>query len=371
MGKHLVLIGGGHAHMVTLAHLQEIVSQGHRVTVVGPSEHHYYSGMGPGMLGGTYAPDDIRFATRHVVEKQGGRFILDTVTAIDAQSRQLKLAQGEPISFDVLSVNAGSYVPRDLITGEGERIVSVKPIEKLMAARQDLLSALKTQALKIVIVGGGPSAAEIGGNIWQLGQSGGLHQPQITILAGSRFMGAFPVPIRRRALAILTGRGIKVLENGYAQAIQADGVTMADGGRHPADRVFLALGVRPSALFAASNLPVGADGGLRVNQYLQCPQHPEIFGGGDCIYYEPRPLDKVGVYAVRQNPILYHNLMASLNGEALMPFDPGGSYLLIFNMGGGHGILHKAGFTMGGRLAFRLKDWIDRRFMRRFQAIEA
>ena len=41
------------------------------VTVIGPSDHHYYSGMGPGMLSGTYQPDEIRFATRHVVEKMG------------------------------------------------------------------------------------------------------------------------------------------------------------------------------------------------------------------------------------------------------------------------------------------------------------
>lgn len=370
MGKHLVLIGGGHAHMVTLAQMDTVVAQGHSVTVVGPSPHHYYSGMGPGMLGGTYTPDEIRFATRHVVEKQGGRFIHDTVTAIDAEKRQIRLAAGAPISYDVLSVNAGSYVPRDLIAGDDEMIVSVKPIEKLMAARHDLLTALKNKALKIVIVGGGPSAAEIGGNIWQLAQADGLHQPRITILAGSRFMGAFPAAIRRRALATLTGRGIEVVENTYAQAIQDDGVTLTDGGHHPADRVYLALGVRPSAIFAASNLPVGPDGGLRVNQYLQCPEYPEIFGGGDCIHYTPQPLDKVGVYAVRQNPVLFHNLVASLNGEALMPFDPGGNYLLIFNMGGGIGILHKAGITLGGRLAFRLKDWIDRRFMRRFQAIE-
>jgi NADH dehydrogenase FAD-containing subunit len=370
MGKHLVLIGGGHAHMVTLAQMGTITAQGHRVTVVGPSEHHYYSGMGPGMLGGTYSPDDIRFATRHVVEKQGGRFILDTVTAIDAQKRQIMLAAGEPIPYDVLSANAGSYVPRDLIAGDDEMIVSVKPIEKLMAARQDLLAALKTQALKIVIVGGGPSAAEIGGNIWQLAQADDLHQPQITILAGSRFMGTFPAAIRQRALATLTGRGINVIEDGYARTIQADVVTMTNGARHPADRVYLALGVRPSAIFAASNLPVGPDGGLRVNQYLQSPAYPEIFGGGDCIHYGPQALDKVGVYAVRQNPVLFHNLVASLNGEALMPFDPGGNYLLIFNMGGGIGILHKAGITLGGRLAFRIKDWIDRRFMCRFQAIE-
>jgi len=51
MGKQLVLVGGGHAHMVTLAHLNQFISKGHQVTVIGPSENHYYSGMGTGMLG--------------------------------------------------------------------------------------------------------------------------------------------------------------------------------------------------------------------------------------------------------------------------------------------------------------------------------
>ena len=74
MKKHLVLAGGGHAHMVVLANLPTIVDQGHRVTVIGPSDHHYYSGMGPGMLGGTYRPEQVRFATRLVVEKFGGTF---------------------------------------------------------------------------------------------------------------------------------------------------------------------------------------------------------------------------------------------------------------------------------------------------------
>ena len=51
MKKHLVLVGGGHAHMVTLAHIHRFVEKGYRVTVIGPSAYHYYSGMGPGMLG--------------------------------------------------------------------------------------------------------------------------------------------------------------------------------------------------------------------------------------------------------------------------------------------------------------------------------
>ncbi len=110
-------------------------------------------------------------------------------------------------------------------------------------------------------------------------------------------------------------------------------------------------------------------GGLLVNKYLQCTAHPEIFGGGRCIYFKDRPLDKVGVYAVRQNPVLYQNLMASLEETVLQPFDPGG-YHLIFNMGDDTGILRKKRLVFGERLAFLIKDHIDRKFIRKFQAIE-
>ena len=134
--------------------------------------------------------------------------------------------------------------------------------------------------------------------------------------------------------------------------------------------IFIALGVKPSPIFKTSGLPTGPDGGLLVNPYLQSTQYPDLFGGGDCIYFKDRPLNKVGVYAVRQNPVLFHNLMAALEGTALMPFNPGGDYLLIFNLGDGTGILQKKCLLFGGKLAFFIKDSIDRKFMRKFQSIE-
>ena len=60
--------------MMTLENIHRFVEKGVKVTVIGPSFHHYYSGMGPGMLGGTYRPEEIRFATKKVVQNQGGDF---------------------------------------------------------------------------------------------------------------------------------------------------------------------------------------------------------------------------------------------------------------------------------------------------------
>ncbi|MFZ0727380.1 MAG: FAD-dependent oxidoreductase [Desulfobacterales bacterium] len=369
MTKHLVLAGGGHAHMMTLAHLDQFVAKGHRVTVIQPSAYHYYSGMGPGMLGKTYRPDEIRFATRHVVEKKGGTFFLGKVARVDPQENRVWMESGESLPFDVISFNVGSQVPQDRITGNGADIFTVKPIEKLLEAQRRILDLVDQKKIAIGIIGGGPSAVEIAGNIWRLVR-GAAHLPDIAIYTKKTLMPGHHRRIRAKAHASLISRGIDVREQSDVKEISTGRIRLASGQEQAADVIFIAVGVKPSPVFQASGLPTGPDGGLLVNRYLQSTAHSNMFGGGDCICFEERALDKVGVYAVRQNPVLLHNLMAALEGRPLQPFDPGGDYLLIFNLGDGTGIFRKKWLLFGGRPAFLVKDYIDRKFMREFQAIE-
>jgi NADH dehydrogenase FAD-containing subunit len=370
MGKHLTLVGGGHAHMLTLANLHKFIEKGHKVTVIGPSPHHYYSGMGPGMLGKIYTPEEIRFATKHVVEKQGGDFVLDMVIRVDPEENILGLESGRTVPYDVLSFNAGSFVPKTIVTDNGRDIFSAKPIEKLIDAQNRILELASHRIINIGIIGGGPAAAEIAGNIWRLGKDYSSNMPKIQIFSGENFMFRFPENIRVRAFRSLTKRDIKILEQGFVKTIKTGQITMESGQKHDLDFILLAHGVKPSTIFKESELPTGPDGGLLVNKYLQSTEHANIFGGGDCIFFKDQPLDKVGVYAVRENPVLYHNLMAALDETDLQPFDPGADYLLIFNMGDGTGILHKKWLVFQGKLAFIIKDYIDRKFMKKFQAIE-
>jgi NADH dehydrogenase FAD-containing subunit len=371
MGKHLVLVGGGHAHMVTLANLNTFIEKGHNAIVIGPSPYHYYSGMGPGMLGNIYTPDEIRFATKHMVEKQGGTFVPGKAVRVDPENKTVFLESGATIFYDVLSFNTGSFVPGTTVTDDGKDVFSVKPIEKLIHARARILELVSHKKIAISIIGGGPSAAEIAGNVWGLTRDIGIITPEIRIFAGKNFMSRFPDNVRTKVRVSLTKRNIEILEPGYIRELKTGQLTLESGESIKTDLIFLAIGVKPSPIFEESGLPTGPDGGLLVNKYLQNTEYPEIFGGGDCIYFKDRPLDKVGVYAVRENPVLYHNLMASLEGTNLMPFDPGGDYLIIFNMGDGTGVLRKKWLVFGGRLAFKIKDYIDRKFMKKFQSIES
>ena len=363
MGR-LVLIGGGHAHAGVLFHIGGMVDRGHEVVLVNPTPQHYYSGMGPGVLGGAYTPEQIRFPVKDMVLARGGTFIEDRLESVDADARVVRLASGEELPYDVLSFNAGSVIPTPRETERGDDIYTVKPIQNLWIARERIEELLGKGPVRVAVVGGGPAALEVAGNAREVRGAG--RNPEVRVLAGRTFLRKLPERIRAMAKKNFADRGIEVVEGSYVRSAEPGKVRLENGDVYEADVIFLALGVKPPTLFRESGLKVGPDGGLTVSRTLQCVDHPEIFGGGDCIHFLDKPLDKVGVYAVRQHPVLVHNLAAQLEGRDLIPFDPGGSYLLVFNLGGGRGIFWKWGVVFGGKPAFFVKDYIDRKFMAKF-----
>jgi NADH dehydrogenase FAD-containing subunit len=367
MGKHLVLVGGGHAHLTCLKQLKHYVDRGHRVTLISPTPYHYYSGMGPGMLGGTYSPREIRFHVRRMAESAGGDYIAGAVLRLDCPRRRLSLASGQKIDFDVASFNTGSSIPLKAVTiTDCENVFPVKPIINLLHARRVIRALLATRPVRLLVVGGGPAGVEIAGNTWKVVQAYG-GKARITLLAGTKLLGNFPDKVRRLAFRSLEARQIEIIAGTRLHALERGYAKLADERELPFDLTLLALGVTPDPLFSDSGMATGPDGGMLVNQYLQARDYPYIFGGGDCISFQSRPLNKVGVYAVRQNPILYHNLLASLEGQNLRPFRPQADYLLIFNLGDGKGIFWRKNWVWNGRPAFYLKDYIDRKFMKKFQ----
>jgi NADH dehydrogenase FAD-containing subunit len=367
MGKHLVLAGGGHAHLTVLLNLTHYIQRGHGVTVIMPSSYQYYSGMGPGMLSGIYRPQEVRFNIRKMVQDRGGAFLEDKVARINPGDRILALQSGQEVPYDVVSFNTGSEVSlQPYLSNPRENIWPVKPVINLLQGRQAIIRMMKEREVKLVVVGGGAAGVEMTANLWRLVQDQ-KGKAEITLIGGRKVLGKLPEKVHDLVLKSFSRRRIEVVEGSHLKEVGENEIRLTDGKSVPFDFTFLALGVKPTSLFVESGLPAGEDGGLLVNSRLQSVSHPQIFGGGDCISLAGNPLAKVGVYAVRQNPILYHNLLAALEGGELLTFVPQRDYMLIFNMGNGRGILWKKNFVWEGRLAFLLKDYIDRKFMQKFQ----
>jgi NADH dehydrogenase FAD-containing subunit len=369
MGKELLVVGGGHAHLTVLNKLGMFTEQDYGVTVVNPDEYHYYSGMGPGMLGGKYRPVEIRFAVREMAERAGGRFIRDRVVRIDPERRRVALAQGAELPYDVASFNTGSGVPFPIPDRlRNRRVFPVKPIVHLADARERILEQLRGDRVRLLVVGGGPAGVEMAGNLKRLVKK--AHgKAAITLIAGRRLLAGFPERARNVVLRNFMRRGIDVVEQMRGASLADEGLTLEGGEEIRADTVFLATGVRPGSLFADSGVETGPDGGMAVDRHLESVSHPGLFGGGDCIHFRPRPLDRVGVYAVRQNMVLFHNLLSAMKGgEEREPFQPQETYMLILNLGDGQGVFIRDGWVWRGRLAWMLKHYIDTDFMRKMRS---
>jgi len=366
-GTHLVLAGGGHAHLPALKNAAEFARRGIRVTLVSPEPYHYYSGMGPGLLSGLYRPAQARFHVRRMIEDRGGSFVQDRVVSVDAGRRTLTLASGRQLAYDLASFNTGSRVPLEVLPGAASAAVPVKPVENLTRARAEIVERLRAGAPRFLVVGGGPAGVEVAGNLLGLALGEGA-RAEVTLAAGeSRLLPALPERASRIARASLEARGGRVLCGSPLVSLSDGRGRTGAGDEIPCDLAIAAVGVRPTPVFAGSGLAVDAQGALLVDDHLESVSHPGVFGGGDCVTLRGRELARVGVYAVREGPVLFRNLLAAAAGGMLESFRPQRRYLLILNLGDGTGLAAWGPCAWRARWALAWKNRLDTGFMARFQ----
>ena len=368
--KTVVLLGAGHAHLFSIQRAAKFRRQGVEMVLVAPGPF-WYSGLATGMLGGDYAPEQDQIDVARLVESGGGRFVSGRASRIDPARRCVILESGAEVAYDALSVNVGSEAS-DLPGSENTtNIYPLKPLDQLWRLRRDL-EAVGVAPRRIVIVGGGPSGGEIAMNIRALLRRLGARDTAVILLAGGdRLFEQFAPAVARKAAGLLRASGVEVKLKTRVARVDGNSALTPDGERVPFDFLVNATGLKPPALLRQSGLPTDDAGALRVNRHLQAVGYPAVFGGGDCVAFEPRSLAKIGVYAVRESPVLCHNLLAFLGQELsqLRVFKPQRSFLLILNLGDGEGLAVWRQFSWHGRSAFRWKDFLDCRFLAASQRV--
>ncbi|MCB0359365.1 MAG: selenide, water dikinase SelD, partial [Bdellovibrionales bacterium] len=99
---------------------------------------------------------------------------------------------------------------------------------------------------------------------------------------------------------------------------------------------------------------------------LQSSSQPFVFAAGDVASRLGQPRPKAGVYAVREGTPLAHNIRAFAHDQPLRPYRAQRRALSIIGSGGEEGILIWGPLAVRSAWCWPLKDFIDRRFMRRF-----
>lgn len=370
--RHVVLVGGGHAHIQVLEALVAQPLAGARVTLVVDVPIAVYSGMVPGMVAGQYQAEDVQLDPVALARQAGASVTIGRATRVDPATRVIFLETGETVSYDLASFDVGSTVAGMDTPGVREHALPTRPIGRFVEEFTTILDVQRARAagtpLRVVVVGGGAGGVELAFTLdHRLRLDTACDVGTMLVDGRARILSGYAETLRQKVIRRARQRGIGILTGTRIRRVGSAVIEADDGAEIPYDLLVWVTGAVSQPLFRDSGLPTDDRGFARVRSTLQFERQDDLFGVGDCatlVDYPATP--KAGVYAVRQGPVLTRNLRAALARRPLEHYRPQSDFLTLLNLGGGVAIGAKWGVSFEGRWVMHLKDRIDRRFMQRF-----
>lgn len=343
----VVILGGGFGGLSATHKLKHAPVE---VTLLDRCNYHLFQPLLYQVATGSLSPANIAAPLRQILAGQkNARILLAEAVHIDAANRRVILSDGA-VSYDTLVVATGAthqYFGHD----EWEKFApGLKTVEDATAMRGRILLAFEAAErerdpaklkawMTFVIVGGGPTGAELAGALGEIAHDTLSHdfrdidpsQSQIILVEGAdRALPSYPPKLSEAARKMLVKLGVMVRTGAMVTNIQAESVTIKEGDRTesiPTRTVLWAAGVLASPLGRILSKEAGATldnaGRVVVNPDLTIPGHPEIFVIGDLANFSHqtgKPLPGVAQPAIQQGAYVGKLIQARLRNKQLPPF---------------------------------------------------
>lgn len=327
----VVIVGAGFGGLACARKLRG--KAGFDVTVVDRNPYQVFSPLLYQVATGGLPEDDIAYPVRAAIP--GVHFRRGDVVAISPAAHTLRLSDGTVLGWDQLVLAMGSTGNTFGIPGVAENALQMKTIQEARAIRHRLLQTYEDvelghaprEALRVVVVGGGPTGVELSGAIAELQQAMRREFPRlydtasITLVeAGPRLLPTFGEKSSARALRDLERLGVQVRLQAAVERMHPSAVRLADGDVLPAGTIIWAAGVAAPAQWAALG-PTDRAHRLEVSKTLRLAD--DIWVVGDLAHragVDGRPLPMVGSVALQMGRYVAGALIDERAGRPVRPF---------------------------------------------------
>ena len=378
--RTVALLGIGHtnAHIVRMWKMKPMPDA--RLVCISNHAVATYSGMLPGVLAGQYPAARMEIDLVRLCASARARLVLDNVVGVEAQSQQIHFSGRPPLRYDVLSIGIGSVPSMQGVDAKSGVLLPIKPMQTFLSRLKKRLKKLRPIAqdrpLKIAIVGGGAGGVEIAfclpKRIEQELEGSKFSQCELHLIQGSDRL--VPGMYDATATAVeseLRARNVRIHFGRRVTKVRAKGVTLAavdgDAELFPFDLVLWATSATAPPLLRKLEMATDDRGFLRTKNTLESVSDHRVFVVGDSGTIDDVERPKAGIFAVRQGPILYNNIKNTLLRRANDVFEPQKDYLKLLNTGDGRAIGEYLGRTFFSKWAFHWKDYIDSKFIDKYQ----
>src|ERR1700677_4666212 len=343
----VVILGGGFGGLTAALKLKNAPVQ---VTLIDRCNYHLFQPLLYQVATGSLSPANVAGPLRQVLRKQKNtQVLLGEAIRIDTARHQVILSDGV-VDYDTLIVATGS-THQYFGHHQWEQFApGLKNLDDATAMRGRILLAFEAAEretdpeklrawLTFVIVGAGPTGAELAGALGEIAHDTLKHDfrdidpasARIVLVEGTdRALPSYPPKLSEAAQKMLQRLGVTVRTGAMVTGIDAEGVTIKEGDRTekiPTRTVLWAAGVLASPLGKILNQNAGAplDKASRVlvEPDMTVPGHPEIFVIGDLANFSHQtgqPLPGVAQPAIQQGAYVGKLIQARLRNKQLPPF---------------------------------------------------
>jgi NADH:ubiquinone reductase (H+-translocating) len=370
----VVVLGGGFAGMEAMRVLERRLRRRPDVELWLVSDRNYllFTPLLPQVASSLVEPRHIIQPVRDIRGARHFRFRRDRALAIDLAAKRITLTEGT-LDYDRLVIALGGVTPSFGIPGVEEHALPYKHLEDAVVLRDHLIDlaehadhepdpAIRRRMLTICVVGGGYTGVELIAELQDFLHSyvvpryRGIDPGDYRLMileAGEEILRGVHPSLAVRARRRLDREGIEVRTSTRVTRVLRGAVEVAGSEPIAAGLVIWAAGVKGHPVLADSPVPHDRLGRIIVNDRLQLPGFPEVYGTGDAVSVEGKPEASIPIIpaALAHGKLAGENIVAELTGRPLAAIDFAPRGMLV-SLGEKDAVVEVMGIRFSGYFAW-------------------
>src|SRR5436190_9178488 len=381
--KRIVILGGGFGGVYAAMQLEKLLARENAVEVCLVSRDNFF--LFTPMLHEIAASDleitNIVNPLRKLLHKV--EVLVGDVNEIDLPNKRVLISRGyrnesRQVDYDQLVIALGSITNFYNLPGFPELALAMKSLPDAIRLRAQILRHLeeansecnptdRKSLLTFVVAGGGFAGVETVAALNDFVREALPFYPNLCedmlrvmlVHSGPVILPELGENLGRYTQKVLARRGLEVRLSTRAKSMTENSVFLVDSVAIPSRTLVWTAGTVPSPLIFS--LPCTKERGrIRVNQFLQVSDWPDVWALGDCTFVPDirnpgMSHPPTAQHAIREGKVVAQNIAAALWGRRLKPFSFR-TIGLLASIGRRTGVARIFGYNFSGFFAW----WIWR-----------
>lgn len=380
MSRNIIILGAGYGGIAATQQLNKLLKNNDdfTITLINNSPYHVLLSGIHEVAGNRIDSEGVQISLDELFSSTKVNIIEDHITDIDFTAKTLQ-SDRYVYKYDYLVLATGSKANDRQVKGINEYAFTLWSLEDAEKIKKHIHSCFhearlatdtknRKELLSFAIIGGGFTGVEMTGELleWTSSLCRQYDIPEeevrLFLVEGlDRILPNFKERLADKASSYLKKRGVQLKLGSFVKEVKENGLILDSGEEIASRTVIWNCGVTASDIAGKLNLQSEKDGRIKVNEYLQTLDYPEVYAIGDNAatpWNDKRILPALVEAALQTGKTAAINIAADINGQTKEKIKAKLHGIMV-SIGGRYGIADLMGISLRGWPANFMKHMVN------------